>query len=203
MVDLIKAHQLDIMLILCGACGILFVLLVNTRFLSKKRKAILIFMELVAFFLLWFDRLAYIYAGDPSQTGFIMLRISNFAVFLLTSGIVFGFNLYIADLMRNEGKLESLPKRLYISGAVSVAGMLLALIAAFTDLYYYFDETNHYHRGQGFLIAYIIPVDLCFACIVYFCSSRLRCFADIYLWNIHRKYEHGGSFSFTVYTHVP
>nr|MCR5775160.1 HD domain-containing protein [Lachnospiraceae bacterium] len=37
-------------------------------------------------------------------------------------------------------------------------GMALAVISAFTDLYYYFDEANRYHRGNGFLIAYIIPL---------------------------------------------
>jgi hypothetical protein len=112
----------------------------------------------MACFLLWFDRLAYIYAGDSGQTAFVMVRVSNFLVFFLTSAIVFGFNLYLIDLLTNEGKLSVPPKRLIFVGAMSVAGMLLAVVAAFTDLYYYFDETNLYHRGPGFLIAYIIPV---------------------------------------------
>ena len=41
---------------------------------------------------------------------------------------------------------------------LSLLGMILAVISAFTGLYYYFDESNTYHRGSGFLIAYIIPV---------------------------------------------
>ena len=160
MFELIRAYQLDIMLLLCGACAILIFLLAMTRFLSKSRKRILILIESIALFLLWFDRLAYIYAGNPGQTGYIMVRVSNFMVFFLTSGIVFGLNLYLRDYLINEGKLrvESLPYRLKISGMGSIIGMVLAVISAFTGLYYYFDETNLYHRGQGFLIAYIIPV---------------------------------------------
>lgn len=158
MFELIRAHQLNIMLMLCGACGILIFLLIFTRFLTKSRKAILILMELTAFFLLWFDRLAYIYAGDPGHKAYIMVRVSNFAVFFLTSGIVFCFNLYIISLLTNEGKLASPPKRLIVVGVFTAIGMLMAVISAFTDLYYYFDEVNQYHRGQGFLIAYIIPV---------------------------------------------
>lgn len=157
MFELIRAHQLNIMLVLCGACGILTVLLFFTRFLSKSRKVILVLMEVAAFWLLWFDRLAYIYAGDPGRIGYIMVRVSNFAVFFLTSGIVFCFNLYLCDLLKNEGKLAVLPKRLLVVGVLAAVGMLLAVIAAFTGLYYYFDEVNIYHRGQGFLIAYIAP----------------------------------------------
>ena len=153
MIELIREYQLDIMLLLCGACGILVFLLINTRFLSKSRRRILILMEIMACFLLWFDRLAYIYAGAFGQTAFVMVRVSNFMVFFLTSAIVFGFNLYLIDLLTNEGKLSAPPKRLIFVGAMSVAGMLLAVVAAFTNLYYYFDETNLYHRGPGFLIA--------------------------------------------------
>ena len=93
MFDLIRTYQLDIMLVLCGACAILTVLLLFTRFLSNTRKRILIFMELIALFLLWFDRLAYIYAGDLSLQGYIWVRVSNFMVFLLTSTVVLGFSL--------------------------------------------------------------------------------------------------------------
>ena len=160
MIELIRAHQLNIMLMLCGACIVLAFLVFHTRFLSKSRKWILIFMEGMAFFLLWFDRQAYIYAGDPSHLGGIMVRVSNLLVFFLTSGIVFGLTLYLKDWLMDEGKLKKVPKRVTFSLFASVAGMILAVIAAFTNLYYYFDENNLYHRSSGikFLIAYIIPV---------------------------------------------
>ncbi len=158
MFELIKIYQLDIMLILCGSCGILVFLLAKTRFLSRKRKRILIFMELVALFLLWFDRSAYIYAGDLSREGYVMVRVSNFMVFFLTSGVVFGFNLYLTDLLKEEGKVRDLPERLKIIGVASFLGMMLSVIAAITNLYYYIDENNVYQRGPGFLIAYIIPI---------------------------------------------
>lgn len=158
MIEFIRAHQLNVMLILCGACAILIFLLINTHFLSKRRKGILILMELEALLLLWFDRLAYIYAGNMEPEGLIMTRVSNFLVFFLTSGIVFGFNLYLSDLLLNEGRLKTLPKRLMLTGAAGILGMIMAVVSAFTDLYYYFDEFNYYQRGRGFLIAYIIPV---------------------------------------------
>ena len=158
MFELIRAHQLNLMLLLCGACAILAILILNTRFLPKTRKRILFLMEIMALFLLWFDRLAYIYAGDPGTVAWFMVRVSNFFVFFLTPGMAFGLTLYLIDWLKNEGNLKKTPLRLEISLYATIGGMLLAIIAAFTDLYYYFDESNQYHRGSGFLICYIIPV---------------------------------------------
>ena len=158
MFEVIRNHQLNIMLCLCAACFTMGVMLFLTKFLSKRRKWILIAMEIVATLLLLFDRMAYIYAGDVGAMGFMMVRVSNFMVFFLTSATVFLFNFYIVDLLLNEGKLTKVPKRLMFTGFVSTIGMMLAIVSAFTDFYYYFDFQNVYHRGPGFLVAYIVPV---------------------------------------------
>ena len=175
---------MNIMLCLCAICAAMTVMLFLTKFLSLKRKWILIGMEVIAVLLLFFDRLAYIYTGNPSYTGYIMVRVSNFVVFFMTSAIIFCFNFYLIDLLTNEGKLSAIPKRLIFSAIASAIGMLLAIISAFTNLYYYFDAQNLYHRGSGFLLAYIIPI-LCpiiqFTTIVKYrkCFSK---FINIALW---------------------
>ena len=156
--NLMREYQLNIMLLLCGACGMMAILLLITRFLDVKRKWSLFAMEIVAFFLLWFDRLAYIYAGDLSNKGYIMVRVSNCAVFLLTSAVVFSFNIYLRNLLTVEKELKIISKRLDFVGVVSLVGMVMAVISAFNDFYYFFDAGNRYHRGRGFLVAYIIPV---------------------------------------------
>ena len=158
MFNFIRNHQMNIMLSLCAICAIMAVMLLLTKFLSKKRKWILTGMEIIATLLLFFDRLAYIYAGNTTSMGYIMVRVANFIVFFMTSAIVLCFNFYLIDLLRNEGKLTDIPKRLVFTGFASSVGMLMAIISAFTGLYYYFDSQNLYHRGRGFLICYIIPV---------------------------------------------
>ena len=158
MFDFIRNHQMNIMLCLCAACVTMTIMLFLTKFLSTRRKWILICIEVVATLLLFFDRLAYIYAGNPESIAYIMVRLSNFMVFFLTSATIFVFNFYIIDLVLNEGQLTKIPRRLVFTGFAAFAGMMLAIISAFTHLYYYFDYMNFYHRGKGFLIAYIIPV---------------------------------------------
>ena len=49
MFEFLREHQLNIMLVLCGVCGMLAVLLLMTRFLSKSRKWIMVLMEATAF----------------------------------------------------------------------------------------------------------------------------------------------------------
>ena len=104
------------------------------------------------------DRFAYIYRGNITPLGYWMVRVSNFLVFFLTSGIVCGFDLYLRDYLVHERKVKTLPKRLTVVSYIAVIGMILSIVSAFTGLYYYFDANNMYHRGRGFLIAYIIPV---------------------------------------------
>ena len=164
MFEVIREHQLNIMLILCGACAMLLYLVCNTRFISKRRKGILFLMESMALLLMVFDRFAYIYRGDPSTFAGVMVRISKFLVYFLTSGMVFGLTLYLTDHLLADVGLVKLPVRVRLSAALAALGMLLAVLAASTDLYYYFDENNVYHRGRGFVIAYIVPV-LCPAII--------------------------------------
>ena len=89
------------MLFLSGICFILALLAVLTKSLTSKRRRILVCLELSAMFLLIFDRYAYLYRGDISSTGFVMVRLSNFLVFLLTIALAFSFNLYLIDLYKN------------------------------------------------------------------------------------------------------
>ena len=158
MYDFIRNNQLDIMLALSSACMVFALMLVVTRFLNRIRKTILLFMELIATFLLFFDRMAYIYSGDVSHKGFVMVRMANFMVFFLTSAIILGFNLYLIDLITVEGRSDKIPVRLKVVTTGAVLGMALVVISQFTGFIYYIDDLNVYHRGPGFLTAYLIPV---------------------------------------------
>ena len=158
MYDFLAAHQLNLMMWLCGICGIIAVLLLFSNALTRKRKWILILMELTSMFLLMFDRSAYIYAGDLSEVAYYMVRISNFLVFFLTPMVVLAFNIYITDLLLNEGEVKSLPIRIVVINYACIIGMLLVAIYHFNGFYYYFDENNYYHRGPGFVFCYAVPV---------------------------------------------
>ncbi len=158
MYELIRTYQMDIMLSLSTACMLMAVLLLFTKYMLKRRKWILFLMEIIAAFLLFFDRLAYIYSGMEGKKGFVLVRLSNFMVFFLTAWVVFGFNLYIVDMLRRDDTKELVIKRLTVVGVASVVEMIMVVITQFTGWYYYIDETNHYQRGPLFLMCYIVPI---------------------------------------------
>lgn len=158
MYELIRTYQLDIMLALSTTCMLMAILLLFTKYMQRRRKWILFLMEIIAAFLLFFDRLAYIYAGAAGKKAYVMVRLSNFMVFFLTAWVVFGFNLYITDLVQKEGTTELTIKRLMTVGIASIVEMVMVVVSQFTGWYYYIDEANHYHRGPLFLLCYIVPV---------------------------------------------
>ena len=158
MITFLAAHQLNFMQALSGICATVILLLVIAKALTRRRRFVIILMTLTAMLLISFDRLAYIYSGDMSDWGFVMVRLSNFIVFFMTSGMVFSYNLYIIDLLTDEGKMSVVPLRLKIVSVMACTGMLLIIISQFTGIVYYFDEDNTYHRAPAFLICYILPV---------------------------------------------
>ncbi len=115
-------------------------------------------MELFAAMLLIMDRLAYIYRGDVSDLGFWMVRISNFSVYFFSLCIMHAFNLYLIDLLTNEGGLEKVPKRLIFSEIVFFTAVVFLLLSQLNHFYYYFDDQNRYHRSSpGYLVCYLFP----------------------------------------------
>ena len=158
MFDFLKTHQLNIMLYMSGICGILVVLTLMTKTLSSRRRRILALLEASAMLLLIADRYAYIYRGDPSLLGFWMVRISNFLVYFMILYLTHAITLYLFDLFRNEGRLRTIPKRLYLCEILFAVGVVLLVISQFTGLYYTFDAQNTYQRAHWNIVCYIVPI---------------------------------------------
>ncbi|MCR5767719.1 MAG: HD domain-containing protein [Lachnospiraceae bacterium] len=165
MIEFLKEIQLDLMLVLGGICAIIAFFVYVAKTLTNRRKAILMCMEIGAMLLLLFDRYAYIYRGQPDITGYWMVRISNFTVFFMLIFVVHTFVLYLEDLVKNEMGLSAVPVRLKAANILAVASEILLVILQPLKLFYYFDETNTYHRGSGFLCMYLMPIAICIICL--------------------------------------
>ena len=155
--DFLRQHQLNIMLVLSGICGIIAVFICISRTLAPKRKRALLLLSIASMLILIFDRFAYLYRGDVSTLGYYMVRISNFMVFFLSLFALFSYNLYFSDLITQEGKLNRVPKRILACNSLFVLGVIMLILSRFLGLYYTFDEMNRYQRAPGFAISYIIP----------------------------------------------
>ncbi len=158
MFEFLRTYQLSIMFSLSLAAIIFVILLLLTKSMNKKSKMLLIFSELSVSILLIFERFAYIFRGDVSSLGYVMVRVSNFVVFFMILVIAMLFNHYLQSYVRADIDGENIPKRFIIVDIIAVIGMLLIVISQFTNMYYYFDEMNRYQRGPAFIVCYMIPL---------------------------------------------
>ena len=77
MIESIKSVQLDIMLIISGLCLATAIFMTFSKTLDRERKIFLVLSNIFSVLLLVFDRYAYIYRGNTSETGYWMVRIST------------------------------------------------------------------------------------------------------------------------------
>lgn len=160
MMEFLHQFQLSVMLFLSGACGVLIILTQSTKTLTKRRKGALLYMQISAMILLIADRFAYLYRGDESQTGYWMVRVCNFLVYLLSLTLAHAFNQYLMELYRNEVHLAKLPKRFAIGETLFTLGVIFLGISQITGWYYTFDSSNRYQRGPFIVLAYIFPLSM-------------------------------------------
>lgn len=95
------------------------------------------------------DALAYVYHGEPSDAGYIMVRISNFAVFAGMFVLLSIGNKLLDTLLEERGGGADKKPRNAVYGICGAGVALIALSAIFRFLYS-FDDQNVYHRGVLF-----------------------------------------------------
>ncbi len=156
--ELIRRHQLNIMLVLSGICAITAVFAALSKVLPKRRRLSLVYMEVVSCILLFADRLAYLYRGNTTPEGYWVVRITNFLVYFLTLAEVHAMNLYLSDVAKKEMGLEATPRRLITAEFMVTIGWIMLILSQFTGFYYAFDENNLYQRGPGFMLCYVFPL---------------------------------------------
>ncbi len=154
----IRDHQLSIMLFLSGFSALLTFTVLISKYLSRTRKSILALMAFSSTILLTLERFAYLYRGQPGVIAYYMVRISNWLIFFLLLFILNLVTQYLKDLLLNEGKLKTVPVSLYVCDCFFAVGAALLVVSLMTDLYYYIDANNIYHREPGIIISYFPPI---------------------------------------------
>lgn len=86
-----------------------------------------------------------------------MVRISNFMVFALSNVVLFFFHVYVCSYLFPDGDGRKIRRARSVSYICAI-GVVLVILSQFTNLYYYFDADNFYHRNTGYIISLLIPV---------------------------------------------
>lgn len=130
----------------------------SKNFDRQKRKWMLC-MQLSSAVLLGSDALAWAFRGVSGQTGYLLVRISNFLVFAFSDIMLFLFHGYVCCYLFEKVKPEKHPNlRVRAVYLIALLGIFLVILSQFTNLYYYFDADNFYHRNPGYILSSIIPM---------------------------------------------
>lgn len=124
---------------------------------DKEKRRWLMLMQVFTALLLANDACAYIFRGYPGQTGNVCVHVTNFCVFFLSNVILWFFHAYVCSYLFDRDQAFKL-HRVRLAYVLCAVAMLLVIVSQFTDLYYYFDAQNYYHRNSGYILSMILPV---------------------------------------------
>lgn len=134
----------------------------SKNFNREKRKR-MIWMQLSCAVLLVNDAFAWAFRGDVGVWSYVIVRVSNFFVFLFMDILVFLFHGYACCYLFGENsKIEKNEKdrliRVKMVFVFEIIGSLFVILSQFINLYYYIDAHNLYHRGSGYFLSFLFPI---------------------------------------------
>lgn len=156
---MLKDQSIQIVLLFCGCFFCLTAALciyISNHFDKTKRKW-LILMQISTAWLLLNDACAYIFRGYPGKLGSVLVRTTNFFVFGLSAVILCFFHAYVCSYLFDQTKAQRL-YRVRIVYILCALALFLVIISQFTNLYYYFDTNNYYHRSNWFMLSMLLPI---------------------------------------------
>lgn len=166
-----------------------------SRNFDKEKRRWLLFFQTSSAILLFADALAWEYRGSTAIEAASVVRISNFLVFLLSDFLLFIFHGYVCCYMFPEYKnrihlvhnkkykneIDLPKKRITAVYLIAVFGMFLVVLSQFTNLYYYIDAQNYYHRNSGYIFSVLLPLTGMFLELSFIIQYRKRIKKEIYI----------------------
>ncbi len=159
MTDFIRVISISSLFFLALFCFQAGIFLYSGHKLKQNGRRTLILIEFFTGFLLLFDALAYFYRGNTSAAGWYMVRICNFFVFICNFSASFFICFYICEFIKHArlnfsillhpkaSIKDGIPIQLFIVLFLCISSIILTVVSQFTNILYYFDEGNVYHRS--------------------------------------------------------
>lgn len=145
---------------------------------NREKRRWLLLIQLSGAVLLFSDAVAWGYRGSSDMSAYLGVRMSNFFVFILSDLMLFFFHGYVCCCLfpdsyarlhltlkkqrkdKNGSKLRDGIPNNRIEGIffMTLFGAAMVVFSQLTDLYYYIDAQNYYHRSSGYFLALLIPM---------------------------------------------
>ena len=168
MTDITRIISITTLIFLSILCFQVGIFLCSGHKFNKNGRRTLILIEFLSGFLLLSDALAYLFRGNTSEIGYYMVRISNFLVFICNYSISFFVCFYICEFIKQTrlnfsifkhprlAVKEGLPAQIFSIFTFCIIGIILTIISQFTELFYFFDDNNIYHRSTLYPLSVVL-----------------------------------------------
>lgn len=144
----------------CLFCLIIAVCIsINRNYMWNSRK-ILMYTEYATSLLLGMDAMAWLFRGYAGTLGYVMVRISNYTVFLVSDVIVILFHMYLSKILsvKSEVRDSFVDKIIKIGYLPGIIAIVMNVINMFNNMYFYFDSANFYHRNTFHPLSLFLPM---------------------------------------------
>ena len=131
---------------------------INRDMEQKKKKYLMLLMQLSCAILLASDAAAWAFRGSPGSLGRGIVYVSNYLVFTFSDILLLFYHGYVCDSLFEGRPQESRNIRVRLVYVIGIAAIFLVLISQFTNLYYYIDSQNYYHRNPAYFISVLLPM---------------------------------------------
>ncbi|SCW62978.1 Signal transduction histidine kinase [Lachnospiraceae bacterium C10] len=153
----VSGFQIYLMSMLSSICFVLIIFTAMSKSLTRRRRILLLHQEAASVVIMLFERGAYVFSGDTSDVGYIMVRICNFMSYAMPYVLTFFYVNFVYDYMKEEGGLVTFPKTLMIIEALNITGVVTVILSQVNYFYYTFDASNVYQRTNNYAYSYILP----------------------------------------------
>ncbi len=142
----------------CIFCLIAAVCMFMSKNFDREKRKWMLYMQLSGAILLCSDAISWAFRGYPGTIGYWLVRISNFFVFFFSDVIMVVYHGYVCCYLFAGNREKEPLKRVKLGYMIALMGMFLVVLSQFTNLYYYIDAQNLYHRNPAYLLASLIPM---------------------------------------------
>ena len=134
------------------------VCMLMSKSFDRKKRILMISLQVTTAFLLLMDAVAWATRGYPGTKGYYLVAVSNFCVFVLSDLILALYNAYMNTYLFEKGVPKEARFRVYVVFILATVGIAMNIISQFNHMYYYIDANNYYHRNSLHFLAMIIPM---------------------------------------------
>ena len=130
-----------------------------SRDIDREKKKYMFLLQLSCAVLLVSDAAAWAFRGSQGELGNYMVHISNFLVFLFSDIVLLLYHAYVCSCIFEKDlqeKKNSIRVKLVV--LICLAAIFLVILSQFTNLYYYIDADNYYHRNPAYFISLLLPM---------------------------------------------